>query len=742
MQSPNYRPLIPIACRFVPRDQWFTTHLDDSWKVKQIKHWTLSKCNLIEAPDPPSQRPVSPITFAPTLQTKNSADSLDEGYHEDNEYGDDSEDDQWSHFSDLKRRTLYSRSDANPRRSTQSAQHGSAALAVDRYTLISFSTGTMLEDDFTLSWYKLQPYELLEMHQSEAIVPLPREVMAEYVQPYFLAKVKALRAVWNQKSRRFEVPVNTSQHQLNSGQGSGKHRKRRRSKLEWKDRWVVINQGILNLFKEQMGSAPVQQFSLATLKALRGAESLKRASSIIVEQHVVCVQFQTMQPKLGPVVASPPSTTPSSPRMEDCKTGTLSNIPTTGVRDSAGQEISQKISATRDHDPTDVCHGEGEWVVLDMLDDHAFSSILRILHRYAPHPISSSFLPSSSIITVANNYDSPEPSLENTPVAYSPQYDTIPYPEWRINAVENARRAGMGDVGRPMAWVLWAERGLSSPLTGSTEKQRRKISQDVRRLVSPDIYDRENDSDSDGDSEIEWEGWMRDLERQGRVREQYAHGSVFIRPAPNAYDTWNASTPLPSSPLSDVSSTGSIRGPSSSHVSATNFFVPSAPYPNISNVIENTAVAEDRFSVEMARLPEKMKTTVISTVSVGPATPPPRRRSSTLTSGVVSKLVKDKDKVDQAPATALRAFPGTISHRSRLSTSVRHPSSSMKSHPSSSPLTSDAAECYVQPGDTEASSPGGSSKRQSAFVRGVSLRAEKIVKRLDSAIDFVDGKHT
>ncbi|KAG6917733.1 hypothetical protein DXG01_001384 [Tephrocybe rancida] len=82
-------PLLTLACRFIPYDQWLTTHVDPAWKVKQVKLWILSKCLGIPfdavypsatraAPSdvlansqlgatPPGQRyrPASPITFAP-----------------------------------------------------------------------------------------------------------------------------------------------------------------------------------------------------------------------------------------------------------------------------------------------------------------------------------------------------------------------------------------------------------------------------------------------------------------------------------------------------------------------------------------------------------------------------------------------------------------------------------------------------------------------------------------------------
>lgn len=248
----------------VPYDQWFITHLDDKQKVKQVKHWILSKCNIIQTPHLPTQRPVSPITFASSIRTRSSVDSMEDGYNEDDEYDEDSDDlDDFSYrHPELRRQTIYARRPGNssssstvPASSSQTAQPGSSPVT-DQYTLISFSTGTILEDDYALSWYNLRPYELLEMHRAGKVVQLPREVLSEYVQPYFEAKVRALRAIWSPKSGRFESPAH---HKANySPRGKDKmpipplqpDKKRKKAKVEWKDRWVFINQGTLTLCKD------------------------------------------------------------------------------------------------------------------------------------------------------------------------------------------------------------------------------------------------------------------------------------------------------------------------------------------------------------------------------------------------------------------------------------------------------------------------------------------------------------
>jgi hypothetical protein len=220
--------LLPVACRFVPLDQWCVTRLDDRAKVKQAKLWLLAKCNLVQS-GTCAQRPVSPIVFAPTVRARSY--SLDDGYSEDDEHSDQD----------------------HPHRG-KPAPPRSCPL-VDQYTLLAFSTGSVLEDEFPLSWYALRPYELLEMHPVGTVAPLQRHVLAAYIQPYFQARVSVLRAVWNHRSGRFEAPrfdkaMDKLAHSFSPSD-------KKRTKVDWKARWVVINQGTLFLCKEHVVCRPL-----------------------------------------------------------------------------------------------------------------------------------------------------------------------------------------------------------------------------------------------------------------------------------------------------------------------------------------------------------------------------------------------------------------------------------------------------------------------------------------------------
>ncbi|KAI0752420.1 hypothetical protein C8Q80DRAFT_1266976 [Daedaleopsis nitida] len=160
------------------------------------------------------------------------------------------------------------------------------------------------------------------------------------------------------------------------------------------------------------------------------------------------------------------------------------------------------------------------WIVLDMLDSSACSHILRILHRHAPSSCQSTFLPSrasmyspvpspiifssrastpftpsspptpgpSSTFTfppqpaspttiTPSEFHSAAPSIGSSDsysfpksppsriAAMLPKINTcvsaqpmgLPYPSWRLSLVRNARRAGLGAVGRAMELVMFGD---------------------------------------------------------------------------------------------------------------------------------------------------------------------------------------------------------------------------------------------------------------------------------------------
>jgi hypothetical protein len=146
--------------------------------------------------------------------------------------------------------------------------------------MLAFSTGQLLEDDCTLAWYRLRPHELLELHPPGTIVRLPRDVMLEYIKPYLELDVRALRVIVNDKDTHAfgpayasDAPSPNKNKKVNDSAGGESHspavvaggsgspasqstRKRRKRKLEWRDRYLVIRQGMLSLFKSRTVSFP------------------------------------------------------------------------------------------------------------------------------------------------------------------------------------------------------------------------------------------------------------------------------------------------------------------------------------------------------------------------------------------------------------------------------------------------------------------------------------------------------
>ena len=286
--------LIPIACRFgacamilplvrsplipssiVASDQWLTTQFDATLKISEVKQYILTKVynsdgmtsDYLSSRD----RPVSPITFASVLPSPDSFDDSTEDSHEDERVADPE-----IHIFLEPTRQPRGRQAPKPRLASPTTteeppepEPRAAMLPPHRYQMLAFSTGQLLEDDYSLSWYRLRPHELLELHPPDTMVRLPREVMLEYIQPYLELDVRALRVVVNAKDAHStsylqDVSSNKIKKARDpSGESRGPSggvggpaappsiRKRRKMKLEWRDRYLVIRQGMLSLFKSR-----------------------------------------------------------------------------------------------------------------------------------------------------------------------------------------------------------------------------------------------------------------------------------------------------------------------------------------------------------------------------------------------------------------------------------------------------------------------------------------------------------
>lgn len=285
---------IPIACRFgeprccplslflltpktkVASDQWLTTYFDSTCKISEVKQYILAKVYNKGVPDnedqPSRKRPVSPITFA---SARNSLDSNFEGSLQDDHVIDLD-----PHLSEPARQLRTLRRPLSQRVASPSSgvlgpptEQRPAILPPHHYAMLAFSTGQLLEDDCSIAWYRLRPHELLELHPPGTIVRFPRDVMLEYIKPYLELDVRALRVIVNDKDvhafgpggyaapdAHFSPSKNKKPKDLApdcaSAAGGGSPashsaRKRRKTKLEWRDRYLVIRQGMLSLFKSR-----------------------------------------------------------------------------------------------------------------------------------------------------------------------------------------------------------------------------------------------------------------------------------------------------------------------------------------------------------------------------------------------------------------------------------------------------------------------------------------------------------
>lgn len=243
----------------VPNDQWLVTHLNPSWKISEVKQWLLARCLpslFTPIPDVPRQiqkrRAVSPILFARRDEVEgagdDSAETSQEGtmYEEDEPLlADDVLNEKFKYVPPRQTQTTNQRVDLIPK-ATPSA-------SLPQYTLLSFSTGQILEDHYPLSWYTVYPHELFELHVQTSITKLPRDNIDDYVKPYFEARVWALRGVT--KDEEGVLPVSKTVEKLGRmAEGSEFDRDRllkKRRKMQWQEKWVVIHQGVLQLCKDR-----------------------------------------------------------------------------------------------------------------------------------------------------------------------------------------------------------------------------------------------------------------------------------------------------------------------------------------------------------------------------------------------------------------------------------------------------------------------------------------------------------
>ncbi|THH12810.1 hypothetical protein EW146_g7340 [Bondarzewia mesenterica] len=802
--------------RTVATDQWLVSHFAASWKVAEVKQYILSKVSSHSSDHfsfPSRHRPVSPITFASAFRSRGSLDNPSEDSFDelDDVYDDGSDSD--LHLVDVAKppRPKQSPVDAAPSPITAHATH--------RYPLVMFSTGQLLEDDYSLSWYHLRPHELLELHPPGAVIRLPREIMHEYVKPYFEAKVKALRVIRTEKDARVDKP-------RPGGQSPGEVSsptvmlRRRKAKLEWRERWVIIHQGMLNLFKDRSVCCPMilalythplsvhsihcgmPQTYLANHPGQQKihtsfASNLSWATAPVVHIDRM-IRSHPRQWMCGLILGLGERSRKKKVTLEllhgvgEVRKKTFLRAQKGKGRGSNGEKETRQ-EADFVHDIAIDDGTEGLWVVLDMLDAVSYCNILRVLHRHSPESVNSSFVPNK-----ISSHMSPPSTLLN-PTSTTP----FPYPEWRKEVAGRAQKAGMGDVGHAMAFIMWGERHSRTLTTASTVNRVRKPSAVARdaedQLLGPLDFESDGDGDSDSGilSEMEWDGWVHDLARQGRMRDRAlpepAHStSPFIADRGSSVRHSGVSSPSSTtSPshrgdLSPLTHTP-ISGSTSMVASPTTTPPKGRPYSPLSldglnplsahspalltthSLVPAGALPQAQFPPARF-LPRAMK---VVQEDESPSSLPKKLGKGKLGKKHDDKRDKDKDrdrdkdrerrtlsstastvrplKIVPLISSAQSAVSPTIitqdeqSMRRRFSAVLGQASSfgsltgSLAGEPSS---LHDTASDEQDDDDTE-----GSGNRRKKLVKGMSLvkrskafSPERLVRGLDSALDFVDGR--
>ncbi|KAJ7210520.1 hypothetical protein GGX14DRAFT_543007 [Mycena pura] len=584
-------PLLSVACRFFPHDQWFTTHVDPDWKVRQVKSWLLAKCLPYAAPPSPPlrqsnrkpQRPPSPITFAPdprhrpispitfaTPKQQPAEDDISSFEEPPPESPANEPEEEELLLPPPKKRAIL------PNAST--AAKGDL---YSQYTLIRFSTGQLLEDDLPLNFYDMQADELLELHRYGVVVPLPRSDLKRYLDAYWEGWVKILRIKPNEdeednyalyKIRPLETRV-----------------------LEWKDRWLVVREGTIHIWSNQPQPRLIHSLSLADLVALTSSSHLPPSAVPTSNSRILLARF-SVQPTSGiPTRTSSPLSTIDSDSSSSLSSPVFAHDSDDSSRPRRARQIKRKRKRR-----------EPEYLSLDPKDDSHYVSLLRVLHRHSipastfveslPGGMSDIEQPRSAHPDGEDDDaddDAPLPLRHPPSLALlrgtrgGSSLGAVAFPEWRTDVLKRAQRAGLGRIGKAIEWLMnnggedpgfWVQEG--STLKKSKGKNRERLRK-VRQPTSTDGYDSdvsddasfsdgiygEDDSDAEDTrhpgtrSETEWEGWMGDLRRQARVAKEERERAKALELARRiAEDAREAELGIPQLPMSDAEVTVSRVG--------------------------------------------------------------------------------------------------------------------------------------------------------------------------------------
>lgn len=244
----------------MPHDQWLVTHLHTSWKISDVKLWLLAKClPTLFTPVPPiprqrfsqRRRPVSPITFASREEVSDDEDPpADDPYLEYGDYFNTLTDPDDPILSDKYKFLPRNSPGASSSDIIPKANTASPCSEPSSYVLLSYSTGQILEDQWSFGYYAMHPNELLELHPYPYLIKLPRTTSFEYCQPYFEGRAWVMRLVDNsgtanrsrERSGKLGDIVDLEKE---------KALKKRRKYVSWQDRWIVIREGQFHICKDR-----------------------------------------------------------------------------------------------------------------------------------------------------------------------------------------------------------------------------------------------------------------------------------------------------------------------------------------------------------------------------------------------------------------------------------------------------------------------------------------------------------
>ncbi|KAK7024990.1 hypothetical protein R3P38DRAFT_2530591 [Favolaschia claudopus] len=543
-------PLLGLACRYLPHDQWFTTHVDPDWKIRQVKSWLLSKCLPYAAPPSPPlrqsarkyQRPPSPITFAPDPRHRPISPITFAMPKPKVNPDDASEFEERDEVSELELKLEPEESPLAPQPKKRTVLPTASTSAkgdiYSQFTLIRFSTGQLLEDDLPLSFYDMRADELLELHRAGVVVTLPRANPKRYLEAYWEGAIRILRM----------RPIEDEEDSYHLY----KIRPLETRALDWRDRWLVVREGNIYLCKDE--TILIHTLALADLIQLTNS-GLPATAHSPSKSRIILARFSS--------VASTRASSPINPF--DSDSSNLSS-PVFAHDSDDSNRPRRKMQHKRQRKRSDP-----EYLALDLKEDAAYVSLLRVLHRHAlPRssfvdklPVGSADLIQPSPISARPDDNEEEaedappplrhpPSLAHLRIPRGLSLGAVQFPEWRTSLLHRAHSAGLGDIGKAMEWRMrngetpeepfWMHEISPISKRGRNTRRRSQQVQIVRQPTSTDGYDSDVSGDGSGSgdeegyvdeesdegsndgragggtrSETEWVGWMGDLRRQARV---------------------------------------------------------------------------------------------------------------------------------------------------------------------------------------------------------------------------------